>query len=155
MPVRRLPSNPNLDHLRYQARDLLREHAARLSDTAQKIREFHFTLCAIAGQPTLLRVMEGLWLQTGPYLNLLYPDYIASSRSPARRLRITKALQARDGASARREIEADIGEALSYVAGLADETGMIAPAQPVETRRRRRASPLPAGALAFVQSERN
>jgi hypothetical protein len=41
MPVRRLPSNPNLDHLRYQARDLLREHAARLPDTAQKIREFH------------------------------------------------------------------------------------------------------------------
>jgi len=121
----------------------------------QKIREFHFTLCAIAGQPTLLRVMEGLWLQTGPYLNLLYPDYIASSRSPARRLRITKALQAHDGASARREIEADIGEALSYVASLADETGMIAPARPVETPRRRRTSPSPAGALAFVQSERN
>ena len=84
-----------------------------------------------------------------------YRDYIASSRSPARRLRITKALQAHDGASARREIEADIGEALSYVASLADETGMIAPARPVETPRRRRTSPSPAGALAFVQSERN
>ena len=41
MPVRPLPSNPNLDHLKYQARDLLREHAARLPNTAQKIREFH------------------------------------------------------------------------------------------------------------------
>jgi hypothetical protein len=41
MPVRRLPPNPNLDHLKYQARDLLKEHAARLPDTAQKIREFH------------------------------------------------------------------------------------------------------------------
>jgi DNA-binding GntR family transcriptional regulator len=116
----------------------------------QKIREFHFALCAMAGQPTLLRVMEGLWLQTGPYLNLLYPDYIASSRSPGRRLRIIRALQARDGASVRREIEADIGEALSYVASLADASGMIAPALPVETRRRRRPSPSLAGALAFA-----
>jgi len=41
MPVRRLPSNPNLDHLRYQAKDLLREHAARRPETAQLLREFH------------------------------------------------------------------------------------------------------------------
>jgi ankyrin repeat protein len=41
MPVRRLPSSPSLDHLKYQTRDLLKEHAARLPDTAQKIREFH------------------------------------------------------------------------------------------------------------------
>ena len=41
MPVRSLPSHPNLDHLKYQARDLLKEHAARLPGTAQKIREFH------------------------------------------------------------------------------------------------------------------
>ncbi len=41
MPVRCLPSNPNLDHLRYQAKDLLRDHSARYPETAQKIREFH------------------------------------------------------------------------------------------------------------------
>src|SRR5258708_38703730 len=41
MPVKRLPSNPNLDHLRYQAKDLLREHAARNPGVAQRIREFH------------------------------------------------------------------------------------------------------------------
>jgi hypothetical protein len=41
MPVKRLPSNPNLDHLRYQARDLLRHHAARDPGAAQRIREFH------------------------------------------------------------------------------------------------------------------
>ena len=27
MPVRPLPPNPNLDHLKYQAKDLLRDHA--------------------------------------------------------------------------------------------------------------------------------
>ena len=41
MPVKHLPSNPNLDHLRYQARDLLKAHAARDPGVAQRIREFH------------------------------------------------------------------------------------------------------------------
>ena len=116
----------------------------------QKIREFHFTLYAIANQPTLLRVIEGLWLQTGPYMNLLYPDFIASPRGPERRLRIIKALQAQDGATAKREMQGDIDDALTYVAGLADAQGNIAPAQPVEPKRRRRTSPSPAGALAFA-----
>jgi hypothetical protein len=41
MPVKRLPSNPNLDHLRYQAKDLLSDHAARNPGVAQRLREFH------------------------------------------------------------------------------------------------------------------
>jgi hypothetical protein len=41
MPVRRLPSNPNLNHLKYQAKDLLKDHAARVPAAAQRIREFH------------------------------------------------------------------------------------------------------------------
>jgi hypothetical protein len=41
MPVRRLPSQPNLDHLKHQAKDLLEEHAARGLAAAQRIREFH------------------------------------------------------------------------------------------------------------------
>lgn len=41
MPVRRLPPNPNLDHLKYQAKDLLRERTAHTARLAQRIREFH------------------------------------------------------------------------------------------------------------------
>lgn len=41
MAVKRLPSNPNLDHLKYQAKDLLKGHAARNPGVAQRIREFH------------------------------------------------------------------------------------------------------------------
>jgi len=41
MPVRALPSNPNLVHLKYQAKDLLRAHAARDPRAAQRLREFH------------------------------------------------------------------------------------------------------------------
>jgi hypothetical protein len=41
MPVKRLPSSPNLDHLKYQAKDLLRDHALRSQGAAQRIKEFH------------------------------------------------------------------------------------------------------------------
>jgi hypothetical protein len=41
MPVRVLPSNPNLDHLKHQAKDLMKAHAARGLAAAQLLREFH------------------------------------------------------------------------------------------------------------------
>jgi hypothetical protein len=41
MPTRRLPSSPNLDHLKHQARDLLKAHAAGDSEAIQRLREFH------------------------------------------------------------------------------------------------------------------
>ena len=112
----------------------------------QKVREFHFAVYAAAGQPTLLRLIEGLWLQTGPYMNLLYPDFISSSRGPAGRQRLIEALQARNASAARREMADDIRRALSYVADLADENGNIAPAAPATAPKRRSQ---PGGAAAF------
>lgn len=41
MPVRSLPAQPSLDHLKHQAKDLLRDHAAHELSTAQRLREFH------------------------------------------------------------------------------------------------------------------
>jgi len=41
MPVKPLPPNPDLDHLKHQAKDLIRAHAARDPQVAQRIREFH------------------------------------------------------------------------------------------------------------------
>ena len=41
MPVRRLPEKPNLQHLKYQAKDLLKGHRAHDPAVAQRIREFH------------------------------------------------------------------------------------------------------------------
>ena len=104
----------------------------------RNIREFHFTLYGMADQPTLLRVIEGLWLQTGPYMNLLYPDFISRPHGPRGRANIIRALQARDAAAARREIENDIDRALSYVADLADDDGNIALAEPPAAVGRRR-----------------
>jgi hypothetical protein len=41
MPVKRLPAKPNLDHLKHQAKDLLKAHAAGVQAAAQRLREFH------------------------------------------------------------------------------------------------------------------
>jgi hypothetical protein len=41
MPVRVLPPKPSLEHLKHQAKDLLKQRAAHLPESAQMIREFH------------------------------------------------------------------------------------------------------------------
>src|SRR5581483_11955829 len=41
MPVRPLPPNPDLAHLKHQAKDLLRDHSLRVPAVAQLLREFH------------------------------------------------------------------------------------------------------------------
>lgn len=41
MPTKRLPAQPNLDHLKGQAKDLLKRHAARAPEALQRFREFH------------------------------------------------------------------------------------------------------------------
>jgi DNA-binding GntR family transcriptional regulator len=134
-------TRPQIAELREIAQEIMA--ARRRDDSATdrfKVRAFHFALYAIAEQPTLLRVIEGLWLQTGPYMNLLYPDYVSQPRGPETRARIIRALQAHDAVAARREIENDIHYALSYVARLADDAGNIAPAPPATARRRRASS---------------
>ncbi len=52
-----------------QAAFLARDPAGAL----QLNEDFHFTIYAAAGMPTLLQMIESLWLQTGPTMRLLYP----------------------------------------------------------------------------------
>ncbi len=44
MPTKQLPANPSLDHLKHQAKDLIRQHALREPSSAQRLREFHPSL---------------------------------------------------------------------------------------------------------------
>ena len=48
MPVRVLPPNPHLEHLKYQAKDLMKDHAAHDAGAAQRIREFHLRFGRVA-----------------------------------------------------------------------------------------------------------
>jgi DNA-binding GntR family transcriptional regulator len=147
-----LATNQQIAQLHRIAREIMTVRARGDSAADRtKVREFHFALYAIARLPALLRVIEGLWLQTGPYMNLLYPDYIGSPRGPQTRARIIRALHAHDAATARREVENDIRRALSYVADLADHAGNIAPASPAIAKRpRARSSPSAGSSLTFT-----
>ena len=82
------------------------------------IRAFHFTVYGAARMPSLLRLIEGLWLRAAPTVNLLFPDYTTAERG---RLRATvlAALEAGDAPAARTAMQADIGQALDFLIAIA------------------------------------
>jgi DNA-binding GntR family transcriptional regulator len=70
-------------------------------------RDFHFTIYRAAGSETLMSIIESLWLQIGPYFDLLKVTgnwWTANVEHGAMR----DALLRRDGAGARKALEADI-----------------------------------------------
>ena len=85
------------------------------------IQQFHFKIYRGADMPTLVSLIESLWLRTAPYVNLLFPGYSHVERGNLRGMILT-AIERRDSASARRLMEADIGGALDYIIGLTVES---------------------------------
>ena len=73
-------------------------------------RDFHFTLYREADSPTLLSIIENLWLQISPYFNLLHASghYVESNQHHDT---VTAALRARDAERVRAAVQADIVDA--------------------------------------------
>ncbi|MBS0224278.1 MAG: GntR family transcriptional regulator [Proteobacteria bacterium] len=133
----RIMSKTEIADLQKIAREIARARdRGDVATDRTKIREFHFALYRAADQPILLAIIERLWLQTGPYLNLLFPDYVGTRRGVVGRARLIRALRERNAAAAKREIASDIRGALSYVASLADAAGNIVPASMPASGRR-------------------
>ena len=79
-----------------------------------KNEEFHFSYYRIAAMPNLVRAIESMWLQAGPYLKLLLPsmrgiDLHAVAINAGRR---------HDGDAAAAAIEEDIRRAAVRLATL-------------------------------------
>jgi DNA-binding GntR family transcriptional regulator len=71
---------------------------------------FHFAVYRSSGSPTLIPIIESLWLQIGPYLNLLHRSgnfQAANEHHEA----LKEALARGDGAGARSALERDIRKA--------------------------------------------
>ncbi|MDX5361648.1 MAG: GntR family transcriptional regulator [Alphaproteobacteria bacterium] len=68
-------ANPELlrDLRKVHDRMMRAKIARNFKDTLALNRAFHFRLYRAAGQETLLSMIEALWVQTGPFLNFLYP----------------------------------------------------------------------------------
>ena len=78
-------------------------------------RDFHFTIYRAAGSETLLAIIESLWLQIGPYFNILNTtDNWGSANLEHKAMR--EALARRDGPAVREALLADIDGAAAALA---------------------------------------
>jgi DNA-binding GntR family transcriptional regulator len=94
-----------------------RPGASRTPDYLIANREFHFTIYRNSGMPTLLSIIESLWVQIGPLLTIQQRIY-AKAPDPAQphHRRALRAFRRRDGAQARAAIVADIQDAADIIA---------------------------------------
>jgi DNA-binding GntR family transcriptional regulator len=95
----------------------LREKKGAVKSIVATIYKFHFTIYRGSEMPSLVRLIENLWLRTAPYVSLLFPHYSQIERGNLRGM-ILNAIEERDPVAARRLLEADIRGALDYIIGL-------------------------------------
>lgn len=82
----------------------------RFDDALRWNEAFHLELARASGMPRLVRVVEGLWAQSGPFLNFLYGDgdSATSGRAPHGHVQVIQALKAGDPEAAAKAIANDI-----------------------------------------------
>jgi DNA-binding GntR family transcriptional regulator len=78
----------------------------RYGDVLVKNYSFHIELCRASEMPTLVNIVEILWLQIGPSLNFLYSEKTLGSESY--HPQVLKALEDRNPQEAKLAIENDI-----------------------------------------------
>jgi DNA-binding GntR family transcriptional regulator len=71
-------------------------------------RRFHQSVCEMARMPTLARVVENLWIETGPMMHAFVALPAPTIRKGHPHLRVIQALRKKDGALARLSIQEDI-----------------------------------------------
>ncbi|WP_419572376.1 GntR family transcriptional regulator, partial [Rheinheimera sp.] len=80
--------------------------------------EFHLTLYRACGNPVLLRLIETLWLQVGPFFNRLFTEADLSLRLNDFHEDALDALRRGDGPAARAAIEQDLAYFGQYLLNL-------------------------------------
>lgn len=100
-----------------------RECRKRTPDAARAVlanRDLHFSIYRAAGLPSLIPIIEGLWLRIGPVLNLDMresPQRLKVGAAERCHARILAGLAKRDGKAARAALEDDIEGAARFIAG--------------------------------------
>ncbi len=94
--------------------------AGEVKPVISTIQQFHFTLYRASDMPALVGMIEGLWLRTAPYVNLLFPGYTTRERG-GWRAKLLQSVVAGDAKSARQFMESDIRGALDYIIAMMED----------------------------------
>ncbi|MBL8340183.1 MAG: GntR family transcriptional regulator [Rubrivivax sp.] len=114
-------SEAELAAMRAHEEAFAREQRSARPDLAAAIRAnraLHFAVYGAAGLPTLITLIEGLWLRIGPLINLDLRDGsgpVRMAKSVRCHARMVGGIAARDGARARAGLEADIEGAARHI----------------------------------------
>ena len=111
--------------------------AATKGDRRESVRAdpaFHFTIYRASGSDTLLSIVESLWLQTGPYVNLLSATGNLWASNVEHKT-IRDALIRKDGTAARRALQTDTEGAAAALKSILIEQKRTAE-KPVRQRAR-------------------
>ena len=107
----------DIDRLDALNQAIERPGASRTPDYLINNREFHFAIYRNSGMPTLLSIIESLWVQIGPLLTIQQRIYSkAPDQAQLHHRRALRAFRRRDGAQARAAIVADIQDAAEIIA---------------------------------------
>lgn len=79
-----------------------------LSKYLHENSQFHLILYHACGNPILLRMIEALWLQVGPFFNRLFTEADLSPRLNDFHLQALQALEAGDSRGVRHAVEQDL-----------------------------------------------
>lgn len=97
------------------------ESQAERSNPDRAIRankELHFAIYRAPRLPTLLGIIEGLWLKIGPVLNFdlkTSPDRLRNGGAASHHARLVDAIERKDGAAARQALVDDISGAAAFI----------------------------------------
>ncbi|HEX6103556.1 MAG TPA: GntR family transcriptional regulator [Alphaproteobacteria bacterium] len=110
-------TSADIDRLDALNQAIERPGASRTPDYLINNREFHFAIYRNSGMPTLLSIIESLWVQIGPLLTIQQRIYSkAPDQAQLHHRRALRAFRRRDGAQARAAIVADIQDAAEIIA---------------------------------------
>lgn len=84
--------------------------------------DFHFMIYRAANLPTVFSFIDSLWLQAGPTLSLLGPEYQKSRLGLSNHLEAIEAIRAGSGKLLRKAIEKDLKDGTKYIMPLLDDS---------------------------------
>jgi DNA-binding GntR family transcriptional regulator len=98
--------------LEARSRNPRADHAVRAN------KELHFAVYRATGLPTMVAIIEGLWLKIGPVLNFdlkISPDRLRTGGAARHHRKLVVAIEQGDAEAAREALVADITGAASFI----------------------------------------